>query len=370
MISIVWFFLLMTVVINAYMSIIKFRYAFQARANLLENTYYMVERVNLLLKDYTVDYEEYFNRKNVGCDSWYQTNFLWNVWINWYCDNFTAYWNNNNLSSNTWVWQTYFCSSTTGYSIWSEYVIKNSGDLLTWWWCLSSWYQAYWQYYFQFVDMKNDSDSVGWVVGDWDDTDIWQWPNAIVNATGVKEIYLTSPDKKNRVFIRRRLLWSWDFDWNGSISGDNEYLYTLEILKLKAFDAWNKHNFNIAISSGVYDSNTDTRACDYSQWFTCSWTWIGNVYSWYRLPANQNDWRVSLFDNSITVSEWNVIVYPTIDPDYWWMNDNVQINPYFTVYIKTKLYSWVWQKRLAESTKNFEFALQTTFDTKNNYIKK
>jgi hypothetical protein len=51
------------------MSIIKFRYAFQARANLLENTYYMVERVNLLLKDYTVDYEEYFNRKNVGCDS-------------------------------------------------------------------------------------------------------------------------------------------------------------------------------------------------------------------------------------------------------------------------------------------------------------
>ena len=63
--SMTGFFLLMTVVLNSYMSIIKFRYAFQARAGLLESTYYMLEKVNLLLRDYTIDYEEYYNRRSV-----------------------------------------------------------------------------------------------------------------------------------------------------------------------------------------------------------------------------------------------------------------------------------------------------------------
>ncbi|HCY21043.1 TPA: hypothetical protein DIC40_04280 [Patescibacteria group bacterium] len=80
LLSITGFFLLMTIVINAYLGIITFRYSFQARAKLLETTYYMFERVNLLLRDYTIDYEEYFNRSRVGCDT--LSSFSWNVGIN------------------------------------------------------------------------------------------------------------------------------------------------------------------------------------------------------------------------------------------------------------------------------------------------
>jgi hypothetical protein len=41
---------------------------FEAKADILETTYYMMEKVNVLLKDYTIDYDEYFNRSRVGCD--------------------------------------------------------------------------------------------------------------------------------------------------------------------------------------------------------------------------------------------------------------------------------------------------------------
>jgi Tfp pilus assembly protein PilE len=68
-IAITGFFVLMTVVINAYLSTVNYRYIFQAKSTLLETTYYMFEKINLLLKDYTIDYEEYFNRSRVGCDT-------------------------------------------------------------------------------------------------------------------------------------------------------------------------------------------------------------------------------------------------------------------------------------------------------------
>ncbi|MEI6672857.1 MAG: hypothetical protein WCL02_06075 [bacterium] len=61
-------------------------------------------------------------------------------------------------------------------------------------------------------------------------------------------------------------------DWNNNgITGDtdSEKLYTLQILKLKGFDAGSNHNFDINTSSGVYDGKIDTRACDYAQGFIC-----------------------------------------------------------------------------------------------------
>ena len=40
---------------------------FDARNYLLSTTYNMVEKMNILLKDYTIDYEQYFNRRMFGC---------------------------------------------------------------------------------------------------------------------------------------------------------------------------------------------------------------------------------------------------------------------------------------------------------------
>jgi len=63
------FFIMMVAILSAYRGILRFKYIFQAKASILENTYYMMEKVNVLLKDYTIDYDEYFNRSRVGCDS-------------------------------------------------------------------------------------------------------------------------------------------------------------------------------------------------------------------------------------------------------------------------------------------------------------
>jgi Tfp pilus assembly protein PilE len=70
--AITGFFLLMVIVMNAFLGIVKLRYNFQARAQLIENSYYAMEKLNLILRNYTIDYEEYFNRWHVGCNSGYQ----------------------------------------------------------------------------------------------------------------------------------------------------------------------------------------------------------------------------------------------------------------------------------------------------------
>jgi hypothetical protein len=54
---------------------IKLKYNIQARTNVTQDSYDAIEKINLMLKDYTIDYEEYFNRKNVGCDN-YNDNFI------------------------------------------------------------------------------------------------------------------------------------------------------------------------------------------------------------------------------------------------------------------------------------------------------
>lgn len=365
LLSITGFFLLMTIVINAYMGIITFRYSFQARAKLLETTYYMFERVNLLLRDYTIDYEEYFNRSRVGCDT--VDPFSWNIGINWYCDLFTTFGNKNAFKTNTWQHALYNCSSSTWYSTGFEYVIETP-NLLTW--CATWTHQSFGQYALQFLDVKDNSDFNFSAINDSDDIDLGKWPDAVLQATWVQELYLISQDKQYRVFIRRALIESWDWNWDGQISWDNEFLYALQMLKLRSFDAGNNHDFAVATSSGVYDWVLDTRTCDYSQWFVCGWNALGNIYSWYRLPLSAQDvytgW-VDLFDRSITVTDWNIMVYPTKNPNLAWFEWEFQIAPYFTLSLKTKLYAWLWQKKLKGSIQNYQFTLQTTFSTKNNY---
>jgi hypothetical protein len=53
----------------------------------------------------------------------------------------------------------------------------------------------------------------------------------------VQELYLISQDGKQRIYLRRILVESGDRNNDGAISGDSEYLYTLQMLKLRGFDA-------------------------------------------------------------------------------------------------------------------------------------
>lgn len=104
---------------------IKIKYNIQARINITQDAYYTIEKLNLLLRDYTIDYEEYFNRKNVGCDT-YQDNFIRDVNTDGYCDLFTAYGNNNNIDQiASPTRKIYFCSSINNETN-PQWVIQNN----------------------------------------------------------------------------------------------------------------------------------------------------------------------------------------------------------------------------------------------------
>ncbi len=45
--------------------------------------------------------------------------------------------------------------------------------------------------------------------------------------------------------------------------------YTLQILKLRGFDAGRTHSFDAENDNEVYDGQIDTWACDYGQHFNC-----------------------------------------------------------------------------------------------------
>lgn len=365
------FFLLLTAIINIYTRMIRLKYNIQARINVVQDSYFAIEKINLLLKDYTIDYEEYFNRKNVWCDNYTQP-FTRDVGTGGYCTMFTAYGNSNNI-----VWATssqrkiYFCSSNTITDPADPQKIIYTDGIQKWSGCLNTGQQSFGQYYRQFRDVKNNVDSVPWAWNDDDDENVMKWPSAIDDATNVKELYLISQDGKSRIFIRRKLIESGDRNHDGIISGDSEKRYTLQILKLRGFDAGNNHDFDINNSSGVYDGKIDTRACDYAQGFICSWAEINHtLYPWYKLPADQDDGRVNLFQKNITISDRNIIVYPTKNPQYALAEDNVQINPYFTITLTSKIYWEVRQKKLGmQNIDTFQNSLQTTFDTKNFYTK-
>lgn len=362
------------------MRMIRLKYNIQARTNIIQDSYFTIEKINILLKDYTIDYEEYFNRKNVGCDEYTEPFIRSGGWINGYCDMFTAYGNNNNTDSLAPTSQyippnerkIYFCSSNTTTDPNEPQKVITNTDIQNGSWCLNTGQQSFGQYYRQFRDVKYDVDSMTGAWNDDDDENVMKWPSAIDDATGTQELYLISQDGKSRVLMRRVLIESgdWNHDWT---TGDNdtEERYTLQILKLRGFDAGNKHDFDVDNSSWVYDGKIDTRACDYAQGFVCGWANIDTtLYTWYKLPADQNDGRVNLFQKNITISDRNLMIYPTKNPKYALAENDVQINPYFTLNMTSKLYGKIRQQRLGmENIGTFKIDIQTTFNTKNFYTK-
>lgn len=366
------FSVIIVIIMNIYINMVWLKHNIQAKQNLLESSYFVMERLNVLLKDYTIDYEEYFDRSAIGCNDIDKTfqDFVRNIDPNYgYCKNFTAYGNNNNFLTDTWTFSNYYCSSTVSES--NPYSVRRNTFLAQWSGCYISGYQSYWQYKYQFVDMKSDSDYRAWAVNDDDDENLWIWPKAIYDQDNVKELYLISQDGNKRLLLRRKLVSSWDFNGTWGIWDIwSEKLYTIQILKLRWFDAWDHHDFDINTSTGIYDGKRDTRACDYSQGFECKGNQIwNNIYSGYRLPIDENDGRENLFDRSLTITDRNISISPTKDPDSSFSEDTVQINPYFTVSFTSKLYAGIRRSRLKNELETFSLHLKTTFNTRNFYTK-
>lgn len=382
--------LVFLVIISTYLGMISSRVQIQARQTLTENTYFMLERLNAVVSDFTIDYEEYFNRSIVWCSWWWWwwDSFVWTWspnWVNseWYCDNFTAYGNKN---WQTWVdwnnWQLYHCSSINTTVPDPNKIYRWKKDDLSEWsssdgiedrnWCWNDtdlvWKpQSYWQYARQFMDVWDNVSGTWWAVWDDDDLDLWHWPDSLFKNKNVQEIYLKNKAWDQRILIRRALVGTGDRNNSWSIDDDTNKLYTLQMLRLRWFDAGKKHDFDLN-SPWMYDWQIDTWACDYGLWFKCSGDSVWWAYSDYKLPDDKDDGWVNIFSNEITITDWNLAIYPSKNPNLSWNEDWTQINPYIKLNIEAKLYWWAWAWRVNSDTlKKYQINLQTMFNVRSNY---
>lgn len=352
-------------VIQVYTKLVQLNVEVQAKKTLIENTNFAVEKFNILMKDYTIDYEEYFNRLVVWCDNTQWNSFLWDVnsWsANWYCDRYTWYWNYQTWTND----KQYYCSSK---AVWVDSnTIYTNLELTIWKWCRNTWnQQIFYSYKNQHWDSKYDNDLNWTAFDDDDDEDLWVWPQSILDNLNVRELYLIKKDNSEKTMIRRTLITSWDLNWDWLVNLDVEKMYNVQILWLRSFDAWTWHNFNPAFS-WVYDWKYDTFACDESRWFKCSWNLIWWWYVNYRLPNWWNDWWINIFWNNITFVNLKFEIFPTKYYDYNWKSNSFSINPYVRIYFKTKIYWESWKRKLNPSSlEEFDIDIQTTLNTKINY---
>ncbi len=348
-------------IITIYSFMIKSNKEFNLRQTSIQQWYEFFEKLNILMQDYTIDYEEYFNRQMVWCVKSWSTlltwnNFKWNVWLSWYCTEFTAYWNENSTESKrreyNWIisgkyHDIYNCSSNGDKNItWLRHAVKSSD-------CWRFWSkQSFWQYAALFTDVKD-------ITVDEDDEELWEIlgnniTGAIADPNNIQELYLISHDWKNRLFFRRKLInWTWDFAQ-----------YKIQMLRLRWFDAWQKHSFT-GISEWSYDRHIDTRACDTSMWFYWSGASVWWAYAEYNLPTDVDDCWVDLTYWNTSVPTRNLSISPLNDPDLYWADSSHQINPYMKILLVNGVY--LPTSNSDSSINSFNIPIETTINMKDSY---
>jgi len=87
------------------------------------------------------------------------------------------------------------------------------------------------------------------------------------------------------------------------------------------------------------------------------------------LPKDENDGWVNLFDNAISIENWNIFLTPNKNPEYAWQESSAQINPYIRMVMTTKLNTASLPLVVKNMLKDYSFTLQTSFDSKGFYTR-
>lgn len=368
---------MITIVTTIFIYIYKSKGALEARQTVTKESYFFLEKLQVMSKDYTIDYEEYRNRQQVGCTS--PQNPSWNT--TGHCTMMTYYGNRNMLlNANSLQNELYYCSTKIWNDTLSDWILVSwplddishcinglslgSNDPFST--PIFSWFvQSYGQYSKMFIDVKDDVDYTTGAVKDDDDEALWSWALAIIQSGSVypQELYLISNDKERRLFFRRKLIEQSDYN-NDGFTWDSEKLYTIQVLQLKWFDAGSNHDFDTANYSWVYDGVIDTWACDYGLWFQCNGQSVSWAYTDFRLPLDNDDGRQDLLTNDITISSRDIVISPLSDPYLAWKQDDAQINPFFSIDFTAKLYGKNWYLKIPwNQMDQYNLKLQTTFST-------
>ncbi len=324
-----------------------------------KSSFYFTEKLfEMIKKWWTLDYEEYFNRKIIWetTSSWHFSNPSWfgNFWKDW------IIWTNT-----FWEWF-YYCRS----NVWEQ---------MTWTWCFTkfnsgsidylsnNYQQRFWQYSFQFRDYNSNYDDDLWDEdGDWnviwddDDEYLWVWPDAFPNWENIKELYLISWDKKRRTYFR----WNVKPDptlWTNAVCNINTATWTwclwnIEFLRLDWKDRGMDHDVS-SIDSTQWDWVIDTWIIDpeFTSWIEqVAWTWTVN-------------W-VSLFPDNINVANFEIYAYPNKNIEYDWKNTDVwqNISPYVIIKLKLKP---SWKSRIQVWWASKELDLSMTVNLTDIYSK-
>ena len=349
-------------IITIYSFMIKSNKEFNLRQTAIQQWYEFFEKLNILMQDYTIDYEEYYNRQMVWCVNsgglltW--GNFKWNIWLSGYCTQFTAYWNENSTDR-----RTRNSGKLTGvyhdiYNCSSMITSNNQGDIR---WlprtvmggnCWKIWSKQ------SFGQFKNLFIDVNAVTGSMDDRDLWKpvsnITGAIIDSDNIQELYLISHDWKNRLYFRRKLV--------AQSSGSAQY--KIQILRLRWFDAWQNHNYDVS-SEWIYDGQIDTWACDTSMWFSWHWQSVWWAYSSYHLPSGIDDCWVDLTYWGTSVYTWNISISPLNDPDLYWADQSRQINPYMKILVVNGVY--LPTANSGSSITEFRIPIETAINMKDFY---
>jgi len=377
--SVVIIWLIMPAMFSLYNFIIKSNREIIARQSTIHQWYEFFERLNILMQDYTVDYEEYYNRQMVGC-VWTEhrwngdDGFEWNVDKNWYCTEFTAYGNKNSQFTDykSWYQDIYYCTSwkKTMEGLWVKVVKADK--------CGTIWTQ---QSYGQYKALFTDVHGWDWIIWDDDDEELWYLLNpnvdAIRDANNIQELYLISHDGESRLYFRRKL--DKEYEEEKSENKEKYKQYKIQMLRLKWFDAWRMHNFWITkdkttwiTNEWLYDGIIDTWACDHSMWFDPveahqdpirSVWW---AYSDYYLPQDSDDCWIDLTYWNTNILARNISISPLWEADLYWKKPERQIN----AYMKIMTINWVYFPGLFNNTRsisNFQVPLETTINMKDFY---
>ena len=350
-IVIIWWFQSLTAVTIWKVRIIQ-------QTDIQKESFYFTEKLFEMIKKWgTLDYEEYFNRSIIW-NSTYSGHFdkpswFWNFW-SW-------------LTLVPWTdfgWGFYYCISDIGTKMWTGWCVDNPNfNSATY--DFSSDQQRYWEYSFQFIDYNSNKDSdyhatncptwIKWdencdwnIINDDDDEYLWNWPEVFNAWEIIPELYLISWYKNLRTLFR----WSVKLDinawWNLCDIENATWswcIWTVEYLKLEWRDFWMDHDDNLPDST-QYDWVNDT-------WLIHSdFQWWGDV-AW----ISDINW-VSLFPETINVTEFNVRAYPNKDLWLAWNSDDISLNvsPYVIVNLKLKP-SWQSRSKIKWEWKELDFSM-------------
>lgn len=319
-----------------------------------ESLYFTQRLFEMIKKWWTLDYEEYFNRKVIWNTTYWSWHFdvnswFWNFWDGWIVWS-NSYWDNF-----------YYCISWDG--AWNQ---------MTWSWCYNNslntynwsveWIQQrYGQYSYQFIDYNSNFDDDLWdedwnweKIWDDDDEYLWDWPDVFTSWSDLTELYLISWNKKERTLFRWKVEKDPDSPYWCVSNGINTNtftwswcIWTIEYLKLEWRDWWMKHDLLSVADNTKFDWIIDTWMLD------SNFAWALDVVAW---SSSIN--RIPLFPKTINVSEFKIYGYPNKDLWLSWKNDDLLLNvsPYVILKFKLKP-SWISRKKIQWDGKELDFSM-------------